>query len=301
MSSYSPLTWRSPLSILRRPFLSPATSNQTYFLSSTPRLAFRTTLTGRFRREVAIPPPVSSLFTDTSVFTDICATAVSGAIAQSVLRLWEETAQRGIFDQKLNRKLTHTSIGLVFMLCWPLFSSGPRGAILAALIPCANIIKMLVIGLGIWKDEGTVKSISRYGDPRELLKGPLYYVSTIALASVIFWRTSPISIAVICNLCAGDGIADIIGRRFGTQKLPYNSNKSFVGSISMAIAGFIASIGFMQYFSIFGYIDWSWKMVIGFLIVSIASALVESHPLSTEIDDNLTVPLTGVLIGTLVF
>jgi dolichol kinase len=44
-------------------------------------------------------------------------------------------------------------------------------------------------------------------DSRELLKGPLYYACAITLATIVFWRTSPISIAVICNLCAGDGIS----------------------------------------------------------------------------------------------
>lgn len=39
------------------------------------------------------------------------------------------------------------------------------------------------------------------------------------------------------------GMADIIGRRFGSQKLPYNQNKSIVGSITMAVSGFLASIG----------------------------------------------------------
>lgn len=39
------------------------------------------------------------------------------------------------------------------------------------------------------------------------------------------------------------GMADIIGRRFGNQKLPYNQNKSIVGSITMAVSGFLASIG----------------------------------------------------------
>lgn len=42
------------------------------------------------------------------------------------------------------------------------------------------------------------------------------------------------------------------------------------------------------------------KMVMGFFIVSVAAALVESHPLSTELDDNLTVPLASVLVGSLV-
>lgn len=235
------------------------------------------------------------------VVSDVCATAVSGAAAISMLRLWQETAKRGVFDPKLNRKLVHVSIGLVFMLCWPLFSSGHRGAILASLIPGVNIIRMLLLGFGIYKDEGTVKSMSRFGDYRELLKGPLYYASTITFASVYYWRHSPIGFAAICNLCAGDGLADIVGRRLGNQKLPYNNNKSFAGSIAMATAGFVASVGYMHYFSLFGFIQESWDMVLSFLFVSIAAALVESLPISTKLDDNLTVSLTSFLVGSLVF
>lgn len=48
-------------------------------------------------------------------------------------------------------------------------SSGRQGAIFAALIPAVNIIKMLLLGLGIWKDEATVKSMSRFGDYRFVL------------------------------------------------------------------------------------------------------------------------------------
>nr|AUZ98394.1 farnesol kinase [Trachyspermum ammi] len=240
------------------------------------------------------------MFDDNLVAGDLCATAISGVVAVSVLRIWEETAKRGIFDQKLNRKLVHISIGLVFMLCWPLFSSSRQGALFAALIPGLNIIKMFLMGLGIWKDEATVKSMSRFGDYRELLKGPLYYAATITLACAVYWRGSPIAIAAICNLCAGDGLADIIGRRFGSQRLPYNNNKSVAGSVAMLIAGFITSVGYMHYFCSFGYLEKSWEMVIGFLVVSLASTLVESHPLSTVLDDNLTVPLATLLVGSLV-
>lgn len=34
-----------------------------------------------------------------TIAADLCATAISGAIAVSVLRLWEETAKRGLFEQ----------------------------------------------------------------------------------------------------------------------------------------------------------------------------------------------------------
>ncbi|KAK4417905.1 putative phytol kinase, chloroplastic [Sesamum alatum] len=242
----------------------------------------------------------AAMFSDNTVVNDVIATGLSGGISLSLFKLWEQTAKRGVFDQKLNRKLVHVTLGSAFMLCWPMFSSGRQGAILAALIPGINIIRMLLLGLGIWKDDAAVKSMSRFGDCRELLKGPLYYASTITLANAIYWRTSPIAVAAVCNLCAGDGMADIVGRRFGSQKLPYNQNKSVVGSITMACAGFLASVGYMFYFSSFGYIQESTNMVLGFLIVSIAAALVESHPLSTELDDNLTVPLAVVLVGSLV-
>lgn len=203
--------------------------------------------------------------------------------------------------QKLNRKLVHISVGLVFVLFWPFYSNGKQAPLLAAVAPGINIIRMLILGLGIQRNDSVVKSMSRYGDYRELLKGPLYYACTITLATIVFWRTSPVAIAAVCNLCSGDGFADIVGRRFGRQKLPYNHEKSFAGSIAMACTGFLACIGFMHYFSLFGFIEESWDLILGFLWVSIASAIVESLPISIELDDNLTVPFTSFLLGCLVF
>jgi hypothetical protein len=39
------------------------------------------------------------------------------------------------------------------------------------------------------------------------------------------------------------GIADVVGRLLGKEKLPFNPNKSYAGSIAMAVDGFLASIG----------------------------------------------------------
>ncbi|KAK1437073.1 hypothetical protein QVD17_02858 [Tagetes erecta] len=241
------------------------------------------------------------LFPETPLAGDFSALAITTCYAFSLLRFFEETAKRGVFQQKLNRKLLHITFGLGFMLFWPLFSSGIQGAVIAAIVPGVNIIKVLLIGLGIVQDEATVKSMSRFGDRRELIKGPMYYAITITFCCAIYWRTSPIAIAGICNLCAGDGVADIIGRRFGKKKIPYNRDKSFAGSIAMVTAGFIASVGYMYYFSMFGFVEKSFKMVFGFLVVSLVSAFVESHPICTKFDDNLLVPLASVLLGSLVF
>ncbi|KAL8205993.1 hypothetical protein R6Q57_009544 [Mikania cordata] len=240
-------------------------------------------------------------FHGSPIVGDLCALAITTSYAFSLLRCFQETAKTRVFEQKLNRKLLHITFGLGFMLFWPLFSSGTQGAVIAAIVPGVNIIKVLLIGLGMIKDEATVKSMSRFGDYRELIKGPMYYAITITLCCAIYWRTSPIAIAGICNLCAGDGIADIVGRRFGKKKIPYNNGKSLAGSIAMATAGFFSSVGYMYYFSMFSYMQKDLKMVVGFLVVSLASAFVESHTICTKLDDNLLVPLASVLIGTLVF
>ena len=44
------------------------------------------------------------------------------------------------------------------------------------------------------------------------------------------------------------GIADIMGRRFGAIKIPYNEKKSWAGSISMFIFGFLISMWWVYEF-----------------------------------------------------
>ncbi|KAF8706318.1 hypothetical protein HU200_030577 [Digitaria exilis] len=242
------------------------------------------------------------MWTDNPLVRDAGAALLTGVAATVVLRFWEEVANRALLDQKLCRKLVHISVGLVYFLMWPLFSSDDVYApFLAPLIVVINIIKVIVIGLGLVKDEGVVNSMTRHGDRRELLKGPLYYACAMTLTTIVFWRTSPISIAVICNLCAGDGVADIVGRRLGHVKLPHNPEKSYAGSAAMFLAGFIASVLYMCYFNMFGFIEKSWTMVGAFVIISLVAAIVESLPISTRLDDNLTVPLASVLVGALLF
>lgn len=243
------------------------------------------------------------MWTESPLLRDAGAAVLTGAAALAVLRVWEEVGNRALLDQKLCRKLVHISAGLVYFLMWPLFSADDVYApFLAAIVIALNIVKVILIGLGVVKDEGVVNSMTRHGDHRELLKGPLYYACAIALTTVVFWRTSPISIAVICNLCAGDGVADIVGRRLGHAKLPHNRDKSYAGSVAMFFAGFVASILFMCYFHLFGFVDeLSWAVVGAFGATSLAAAVVESLPVSTCLDDNLTVPVASALVGALAF
>ncbi|XP_065872700.1 phytol kinase 1, chloroplastic isoform X2 [Euphorbia lathyris] len=137
---------------------------------------------------------------------------------------------------------------------------------------------------------------------RELLRGPLYYVIVLILCALVFWRQSPVGVISIAMMCGGDGVADIVGRRFGSIKLPYNPQKSWAGSISMFISGFLISLGMLYYYSALGcfQLDWSWTIQRVAWVGLVATA-VESLSTSETVDDNISVPLTSMLAAYLCF
>ena len=121
-------------------------------------------------------------------------------------------AHRGWMDSKLSRKVIHIGTGPLFVLCWFLFRETPDARWLAALVPFAMTVQFALIGLGVIKDEASVKAMSRTGDPKEILRGPLFYGIMFVVLTLIFWRDSPTGIVALMMLCGGDGIADLIGR-----------------------------------------------------------------------------------------
>ncbi|CAI7834065.1 unnamed protein product [Closterium sp. NIES-54] len=146
-------------------------------------------------------------------------------------------------SQKLSRKVLHITIGLFFVfVCWPLFSAYPQARFFAAAAPVVTAVQLLLLGLGVTRSDGIVKSMSRSGSKSELLSGPLCYAVTIMLMTVMFWRTSPVGMVALVIMCGGDGVADIVGRRCGSWKLPWNEQKSWAGSAAMLLCGFFLSL-----------------------------------------------------------
>ncbi|XP_056686241.1 phytol kinase 1, chloroplastic isoform X6 [Spinacia oleracea] len=137
---------------------------------------------------------------------------------------------------------------------------------------------------------------------RELLRGPLYYVLTLAICAIVFWRDSPVGLLSLAMMSGGDGIADIMGRKFGNVKLPYNQKKSWAGSISMFIFGFLISVGMLYYFSALGYFQLDWNLTMQRVaVVSFIATVVESLPTEERIDDNISVPLATLVTAYICF
>ncbi|KAD2086988.1 hypothetical protein R6Q59_008757 [Mikania micrantha] len=254
------------------------------------------------RRLLVLPLHVFTVDASGHLLQDAGASLLVVAGAYALVSGFDNLTQRQIIEQNLSRKLVHIFSGLLYMGCWPIFSTSTEARYFAALVPLLNCLRLLVHGFSLVTNEDLIKSVTREGKPEELLKGPLYYVLMLIICSIFFWRDTPIGVVSLSMMCGGDGIADIMGRRFGTHKIPYNKHKSWVGSISMFIVGFLISIGLLYYFSKFGYFELDQVRTIERVaVVAMAATVVESLPAKGGIDDNISVPLVSMVTAYLSF
>jgi phytol kinase len=228
------------------------------------------------------------------------AALITLAISLVWLRLMDFAAQRGWIESRLSRKVIHITTGPVFVLCWFLFRDTPDARWWAASIPFLITVQFALIGTGILKDEASVQAMSRTGDRREILRGPLIYGVVFVALTLIFWKDSPIGITALMLMCGGDGIADIVGRRVPSPKLPWSRKKSWAGSASVLVGGFIlAAFILWIYISARVFPGPFSGYLVPLAILALTAAAVESLPFRDV--DNLTVPLAAVLVGLLVF
>jgi phytol kinase len=216
------------------------------------------------------------------------------------LRVNDFAAQRGWVESSLSRKIIHTGTGPIFVLCWLLFPNAPADRFIAAIVPLGITLQFFLVGVGAIKDQGAVDGMSRSGDRREILHGPLYYGIVFILLTTLFWYDSPIGITALMLLCGGDGLADIFGKRFPMRPLPWSKDKSWGGTLAMFFGGAIFSIAVLAIMTAAGVLP---GPISGYLlpvgVISLAGALVESLPVKDI--DNITVPLIAVVLGFLLF
>eukprot|EP00879_Flechtneria_rotunda_P012203 GHRR01012744.1.p1 GENE.GHRR01012744.1~~GHRR01012744.1.p1 ORF type:complete len:223 (+),score=75.04 GHRR01012744.1:674-1342(+) len=181
----------------------------------------------------------------------------------------------------------------------------------AALLPALMTLRFMLAGLGITYEPRLVAGTARTGQREELLAGPTLYGLAHVLLTVIAWRNNPPAAAGLAALCAGDGLADVLGRRWGNRgplagTLPHNRDKTWVGTATCFLAGFAATAAYVLLFNYLGYYNhfcssqgphWSCAkagkqhlaigpILLGSAVSAGAAALVETMPGH----DNLTVP-----------
>ncbi len=239
-----------------------------------------------------------SPFLSNTLSRDIFASLATLILALSWLRIMDALALGGLIEQTLSRKLIHIGTGPMFVLCWNLFSDSPQARFLAVLTPLIITLQFFAVGLELIQDPAAVQAMTRHNDPREILRGPVYYGLVFVMCTLVFWRSSPIGILALMLMCGGDGLADIVGRRLGKHKLPFNPNKSWAGSAAMLCGGFIFGFGFLVLFNAFGNFQPSLNLpataaAVG--AIALAATVVEALPFRDI--DNLTLTGVAVVLG----
>jgi dolichol kinase len=177
---------------------------------------------------------------------DILALVITFGVIQTLVIVNGIFQKRELLPTFITRKIIHIFAATLYLICWLLFS-GSDGITryIAMLVPLAFVIQFAAIGLGMRKDEAFVNSMSRSGDPRELLGGTLHYAIVMLACTILFFNAgdndNPAALYILGALAGGDGLADIIGRRFGGARSfgVGGTRKTVAGSVAMFLGSAI--------------------------------------------------------------
>ena len=228
------------------------------------------------------------------------ATILTFIIAISFLRIMDFFAHRGWIESKLSRKFIHIGTGPIFVLCWLMFPDVTVSRYLAALVPLLITVQFILVGTGIMKDDAAVQAMTRMGNPREILRGPLFYGIMFVVLTIVYWKDSPIGITALMMMCGGDGIADIVGRRIKSPKLVWSPEKSVAGSLSVFAGGALLTALILFVYVNVGVFASPFSIYLMPIVwIALGGMLVESLPFKDV--DNITLTVVTALIGHLVF
>jgi len=231
---------------------------------------------------------------------NLLALGLTLAIALGWLRLNDFFAHKGWISGGISRKIIHIGTGPIFVLCWLLFNEQSAAPFLAAIIPLGITLQFALVGAGVIKDQAAVTAMSRTGDRREILRGPLFYGIAFVMLTILFWRESPIGMVALMILCGGDGLADLLGQRIASPRLPWSPRKSLGGSVTMLFGGFTLASIIVWVFISQAYLPGSILDYLGIIgLIALSTTLIESLPFADI--DNITIPVVSVLLGLLLF
>jgi len=237
---------------------------------------------------------------------DLIATVISIVILLAIVQINAYIQKKGKVSPIITRKLVHILAGPVFVVTWMLFSGEIVSHYIAVIVPLLFVLQFITIGIGVIKNESFVASMSRSGDPRELLQGTLYY-SIVMVLMTFFWfyvpstginNANPTALLIIGCVSGGDGLADIIGRKFGRKKIGIKgSEKTFIGSIGMLVGSILVSSILVLIFSLEVPSFNIATLILPIIVVSIVATIVEA--ISPKNSDNFTI-FVAVIITILI-
>lgn len=140
-------------------------------------------------------------------------------------------------------------------------------------------------------NDEAVRTMTRTGNKKELLKGPLYFTIVMIIMGTLFLNT-PVAITSMSFLGWGDGVAPVIGKKYGRTEYKIFCRKSLQGSIAFFVFGFLAA-------ALFNYILLGELKFGVLLICGITATIMEAA--SPRDMDNIFIPAVVALLYLLLF
>lgn len=185
----------------------------------------------------------------------------------------------------ISRKITHIAAGSLIVFL-PLYVDGGWSQYLNVSVYVVWALLFIQKGLFAADDDQAIKTMTRTGDKRELLKGTLYFVIVGIICGTLYYKQFA-GVLAMAILGWGDGLAPVIGTRYGKIKYHIFSDKSVEGSLTFLVGSFAAALFFV------------WLIVPGsldigrILLFTVVATVVEG--ISPKEVDNILIP--AAIIG----
>ncbi len=184
------------------------------------------------------------------------------------------------FPQDISRKIVHMWAGGL-VIFW-FFYTTPAGKYIFMGTPAVWVLLLIFTALTKDENDPTVRSMTRTGNPKELLLGVLFFPLMLIILTFLGYRTFA-GVAAIASVGFGDGIAPIIGKYWGKHRYKLlGRTKSVEGSIGVFAATFLASL-------LLGALFFSSFPILKSLLAALVATILEAiSPIDV---DNFIVPI----------
>ncbi|WP_455140102.1 diacylglycerol/polyprenol kinase family protein [Candidatus Hodarchaeum mangrovi] len=171
---------------------------------------------------------------------------------KGIITLMERLVDNNMLSSDLSRKIIHIAAGSFIWVWLFLNTSDGYSYLLNITVPFLFFCTFLYKGFKGSPDDPDVKTMSRTGDPRELLRGTLYFTIIMIIAGTFLFGTY-VGMLMMAIVGWGDGIAPYFGKRFGKRKYKtLGREKSLEGSFGVFLFSIIGSLLFLGLLGVLG-------------------------------------------------
>lgn len=150
-------------------------------------------------------------------------------MAKVPLKTTHGRAEVGIGRTEGKRRIWHLMPGFLPFLLWPIPHKDPASPELVAVVVGINLALAAAIYV-------RYRDIARAGD-RGRFPAVIGYIGSIIVTLVLFPAHVELALTVLAILAFGDGCATAGGLYFGGPRLPWNSQKSWAGTLTFLTIG----------------------------------------------------------------